>query len=42
MNNLITKTIFLTVAITFNMLPLLAQGPGGPPRTPIDGGLPSY
>jgi len=39
MRSIIYKIIFLLPVMIMVVLPALAQGPGGPPKTPIDGGL---
>jgi hypothetical protein len=38
MNNLIKISAFVTLLLV-TIVPALAQGPGAPPATPIDGGL---
>ncbi|MFY0602111.1 MAG: hypothetical protein JXR03_20720 [Cyclobacteriaceae bacterium] len=39
MKNIIIKTTALMTILSVTVIPLLAQGPGAPPATPIDGGL---
>ena len=38
-SKIMIRIVITITMITLSLFPLLAQGPGGPPATPIDGGL---
>ncbi len=38
MKTIYPKSTLILIAVLF-VIPAIAQGPGGPPATPIDGGL---